>query len=87
MIIGTVEIIDCLGPLTSAELDDTEHLHRVSAARRSKHPRWRYAWTLGSPCRLRKPVTYQHPSGAVTWISLPQMGSRSEPSSMKSSFR
>ncbi|MGA2723367.1 MAG: hypothetical protein ABSG79_13255 [Bryobacteraceae bacterium] len=29
-----------------------------------------YAWVVAKPRRLKKPVPYKHPSGAVIWVSL-----------------
>jgi hypothetical protein len=29
-----------------------------------------YAWVLEKPRRLKQPVPYKHPSGAVIWVRL-----------------
>jgi hypothetical protein len=29
-----------------------------------------YAWVLEKPVTLKRPVPYQHPSGAIIWVKL-----------------
>lgn len=29
-----------------------------------------YAWVLGNVVKLKQPVPYKHPSGAITWVTL-----------------
>lgn len=33
--------------------------------------KWCYSWTLEQAQRFDKPIPYQHPNGAVTWVRLP----------------
>lgn len=33
--------------------------------------KWNIAWRFSGARRLQKPVPYQHPRGAVTWVKLP----------------
>jgi len=70
-IVGVCEMVDCIGPLSSNSF-------RSNAAKAGMRPReaqlghyrMTYAWVLKSPRRLKKPVRYQHPSGAVIWVKL-----------------
>ena len=70
-IVGVCEVVDCIGPLSARSF-------RTNAAKAGMRPSEAqlghysktYAWVLKSPKRLGKPVRYQHPSGAVIWVSL-----------------
>jgi hypothetical protein len=72
-IIGTCELVDCIGPLTSHNF----RKHAEKAGMRPSeaklgHYRQTYAWVLAKPRRLKTPVPYEHPSGAVIWVNLDQ---------------
>ncbi len=71
-IAGIVTLVDSKGPLSSAELRTTNHLHAVPVERFDGEYRYGtpYAWVLESPIRLPRPVPYRHPSGAVKWVNL-----------------
>lgn len=70
-VIGVAKLIDVSGPYDNSELVETFAFHRVdSDLTESPGYKWRYAWQLADVCRLPKPVSYQHKSGAVTWVSL-----------------
>jgi len=70
-ITGVCEVVDCHGPLSA-------NMFRKNAAKAGIRPsevllghyRNTYAWVLANPTRLKKPVRYEHPSGAVIWVSL-----------------
>lgn len=69
--VGTCEIVDVVGPLTLAELKSNARRLGVRAeAIRRLHYRTTYAWVVREPKRLRRPVTYRHPQGAVIWVRL-----------------
>jgi hypothetical protein len=68
LVVGTAELVDVRGPLSLGELR--------AASRRSQfrpsellYPST-FAWVLRGARRLRKPVPYDHPSGAVIWVKL-----------------
>jgi hypothetical protein len=67
-VVGTCELVDCKGPLTREQ--------RRTGARRAGFPRGEtigpgtYAWVLKRARRLRQPVRYRHPRGAITWVKL-----------------
>lgn len=71
LIVGTVRISDSIGPLSKMELLTTIERHRVPA---EDVPKITYAnthaWVLEDARRLKEPVQYQHPSGAVIWVKL-----------------
>lgn len=74
-VVGTCELVDCLGPLTRDEfLAGAEHINAARAVLAAD--RWEpddppvYAWVLAKARRLPKPVPYEHPRGAVIWVTL-----------------
>jgi hypothetical protein len=70
-VVGVCEVVDCIGPRSASAF-------RTNAAKagmgrseaRLGHYAKTYAWVLKSPRRLKKPVRYQHPPGAVIWVKL-----------------
>jgi hypothetical protein len=72
-VVGHCEIADVVGPLTRAQLLSSTRRHCVKAGHiPSVLGRYRkvYAWVLSKARRLKKPVRYRHPSGAVIWVNL-----------------
>lgn len=71
LVVGTCEILDVVGPLSLREL--RANAHRLGAPD-TKVPGLPYpktfAWVVGKPKRLAKPVAYLHPRGAVVWVRL-----------------
>lgn len=71
LVVGTCEILDVVGPLTLRELranvsrlgDPGGTVARLPYAKT-------FAWVVGKPQRLLKPVPYRHPRGAVVWVRL-----------------
>ena len=67
-VVGVCEIVEVIGPLSLAELQ--RNARRVgSRADRLDYKRT-YAWVLRRARRLRKPIPYRHPQGAVIWVKL-----------------
>ena len=70
-VIGVSDLVDCIGPLT-----DEEYLRNRRKIGKSRNDstlsvyRQTYAWVLKNPRKLRRPVPYRHPSGAVIWVKL-----------------
>lgn len=69
-VVGTCELIDCIGPLSKEEL-------RRNARRAGMKPEEvelpysrTFAWVISNPQYLKTPVPYRHPSGAVIWVTL-----------------
>ena len=70
-VVGLCDLSGCIGPLTADEF-------RKNAKRAGMHPseatlgyyKQTYAWVLENASRLKRPVPYKHPSGAVIWVGL-----------------
>jgi hypothetical protein len=70
-VIGVCDLVDCIGPLT-------QNQYRKNAKKARMRPseaelgyyRQTYAWVVENAHRLERPVPYQHPSGAVIWVTL-----------------
>ena len=70
-VVGTCEVADVKGPLTLAEV-------RQNADKLGLAPREIYslpytktfAWILRKARRVKAPVSYKHPRGAVVWVKL-----------------
>ena len=69
---GVCEIVDVVGPLSTAELLRTQEFHAVPRERIAEGSRYRqtYAWVLKSARRFQSPVPYSHRPGAVIWVRL-----------------
>lgn len=69
MVVGVCDLLDVIGPLTTKALRDNVARHRVprSGWRHYDRP---HAWTLCDARRLREPVPYKHPPGAMIWVNL-----------------
>lgn len=81
-VVGTARLTDAVGPLTRRDLQANLRKHCVPRSglpvllRRYPRP---HAWVLEDARRLRRPVSYEHPRGAVIWVTLPdRICSRSE---------
>ena len=72
MVVGTVEIVDSIGPLTEDAMIDNISQHMVTSDRIKNGDvvKYKYAWVLRAPERLALPVAYDHPNGAVIWVNL-----------------
>ena len=70
-IIGVCDVAGCRGPLTAAEYRKNANKAgmRPNEAKLG-HYRQTYAWVLEKPRKLKKPVPYKHPSGAIIWVCL-----------------
>lgn len=73
-VVGTAVLADCLGPLTFDELPAHRDKHCVPDDRlaefREKYKDRAFAWVMRDSVRLPKPLPYDHPSGAVIWVTL-----------------
>ncbi len=73
-IVGTCEIVDAVGPLSWDDLAASQDKHCVpgdqidDVTRRYKRI---YGWVMENARALPTPVRYHHPSGPVTWVTLP----------------
>lgn len=71
-VVGVVEIVDSLGPLTKTQMlgNTDKHLVPAQMIRRGEVGKYNHAWVLKNAKRLTKPVPYDHPNGAVIWVKL-----------------
>ena len=77
-VVGICELIDCFGPLTAGEF-------RRNARKAGMNPseatlggyEKTFAWVLANAKRLKTPVPYKYPSGAVIWVELDEATLRS----------
>jgi hypothetical protein len=73
-LVGTATLTDCLGPFTFDDLAPRRGMHGVAPEQlrgfTEKYRNRAFAWVLEDVRTLLKPVPYQHPSGAVIWVSL-----------------
>jgi ASCH domain len=87
-VIGVCDLVDCIGPLTAEQ-------YRKNAKKAGMRPsearlgyyRLTYAWVLEKPRRLKHPVPYQHPSGAVIWVKLDAAVERKVKAQLRSMHR
>lgn len=73
---GTVNLVRVLGPL---DLDDLIDAPELPASEREQlrrsgltYPKT-YAYVFTNPRWFERPIPYKHPSGAVTWVRLPEL--------------
>ncbi len=72
LIVGTVEIRDSIGPLTQEQMLENTERHHMEPERilSGAADQRKYAWVLRDAHSLTQPVPYDHPSGAVIWVTL-----------------
>lgn len=71
-IVGAVDLIDCIGPLSVEEMNKHGKKHQLITpmyADEMPYPKT-YAWVVDGPVKFKKPVPYNHPMGAVIWVNL-----------------
>ena len=71
-IVGTCVVEGAEGPLSLSKLKRSKAMHGVAPKEFSDTPPYKrtHAWILGKARRLRRPVRYRHPPGAVIWVDL-----------------
>lgn len=72
LVVGTCDLVDVVGPLSIADLKRTTRRHCVPARQLGRKTPYKrtHAWVLANARRLKKPVPYKHPQGAVIWVKL-----------------
>ena len=70
-VVGVCELLDVHGPLSEDEYFGNSYRHRGDPTYNLPYDKT-YAWELTNVRRLKKPVPYDHPSGAVIWVKLPE---------------
>jgi len=71
-IVGTARIIDSIGPFDRNEMVANTYKHQIpeQMIRSGEVDKWNHAWVLDEITAYEKPMPYNHPSGAVTWVTL-----------------
>ena len=71
-VVGTTEIVDCIGPLNREEMIANADRHQGTMERieKGEFDKWRFAWVLRDVVKFARSVPYRHPSGAVIWVTL-----------------
>jgi hypothetical protein len=71
-VIGVVDLIDVVGPLRLSELAASASKAGFEKRERVTELPYKrtFAWVLQNPHRLKKPVPYAHPHGAIIWVNL-----------------
>src|SRR4051812_49036849 len=65
-VVGTCELVDVVGPLSLREL--RRHAREAGSAGSDLYCDTTCAWVLRRARRLRQPVPYRPPHGAVIWV-------------------
>jgi hypothetical protein len=71
-VVGVAELVDVVGPMSLAAFRANRRkvgLQKGQHFSRLPYPRT-FAWVLQIPERLKRPVPYKHPYGAVIWVCL-----------------
>jgi hypothetical protein len=70
-IVAVANIVDSLPPLSPTQMAASFDEHRIPQAMvETASYKWFTPWVLGNVRVLEQPVSYRHPSGAVTWVDL-----------------
>lgn len=68
LIMGEVDLIGCGKRLTEQTAADNLKFHQVDDLSKLKY--WCYPWILENATRYEKPIHYNHPSGAILWVTV-----------------
>lgn len=73
LILGTAELVGCRPALNLAQLRQTQNFHGIPDDQIDSafQAGWTTPWVLCNVEMLPMPKPYRHPSGAVTWVDLP----------------
>ncbi|AAY49838.1 conserved hypothetical protein [Xanthomonas campestris pv. campestris str. 8004] len=69
-IVGVADLVDCIGPFDATAWRAHADKHCIPIEREELAMRWNVAWALSRATPLARSVSYDHPSGAVTWVNL-----------------
>ncbi len=67
-IIGEVELVDCVGPLSLQEFLNNKNKHQSSS--KTLMYKKTYAWVIKNPKKFDVAKKYKHPMGAVIWVKV-----------------
>ena len=69
-VVGVADLIDVVGPLDAIAFRAHRSMHCIPVEKDELGARWHTAWELENAKALARPVSYDHPFGAVIWVSL-----------------
>lgn len=71
-IVGVAELTDTKGPLERDQMLSARPHHQIPSdtIKSGDVDKWNHAWVLENTHRLRTPIRYDHPPGAVIWVKL-----------------
>lgn len=71
-VVGVANLVEVKNALSSNEMIATFTNHRIpeSMITSGEVAKWTIPWVLSDVSTLKRPVAYQHKSGAVTWVIL-----------------
>lgn len=70
-VFGEAELVECKGPLSTAELKKNSRKHRVSKESvGARGYKYKFAWVLKNVKKYKTPKKYRHKQGAVIWVKL-----------------
>jgi hypothetical protein len=75
-VVGFCKIVDVIGPLTKEQFCKSFVYHQddIEEVCNSGLPYLNtFAWVLKDVQPLEKPIPYNHPAGAITWVKLPEI--------------
>ncbi|MEY4723480.1 MAG: hypothetical protein RLZZ324_993 [Candidatus Parcubacteria bacterium] len=75
LILGTANLVDCI-PAPHALLARNMTKHRCTMEMLRAYGETLYAWVLEDRKPFATPVPYDHPQGAVIWVTVPKAGGR-----------
>jgi len=76
LVVGTADLVECLGPLRRADFLANLRKHRDSKSEVMKGSGYDrpHALVLKNAKELRRPIPYKHPYGAIIWVDLAKLG-------------
>lgn len=71
LVCGVVDLVDCLPALSTEEMIANAAKHQIPEHMISdgEVDKWRIPWVLENPISFLTPVPYDHPNGAVKWVT------------------
>lgn len=73
MVYGTCKLVNVIGPISLRQMRMQFERHRVPLENLKGGLPYKntYAWVMEDARRLKDPIPYKHPQGAVIWVKLP----------------
>lgn len=69
LILGEVDLIDCIGPLKEKDLQDNFDKTQYQIKNGFFKYKNTYALVLSNVSKYKEPIPYKHPQGAIIWVN------------------